>query len=120
MSTTTHTTFDVAAFRRALDTLNEQALSALVTEDFERTEIDESTPPSRPAVVRGRAANAASLAEMRERGVRVHTEQPLVDGDRVALMCRCDLPDGREVVSIAIGDVRDGLLARWTEVQAWG
>jgi hypothetical protein len=36
------------------------------------------------------------------------------------VLCRCDLPDGRAVVGIAIGDVRDGLLARFTEVQAWG
>jgi hypothetical protein len=120
MSTTTHTTFDVAAFRRALENLDGDALAALVIDDFERTEIDEATPPSRPAVVRGSEANAAALADMRERGVKIATEEPLVDGDRIAMMCRCTLPDGRKVVSIAIGDVRDGLLATWTEVQAWG
>jgi hypothetical protein len=121
MSTTpTSTTFDVAAFRRALEALDGDAVAALVTHDFERTEIDETTPPSAPAVVRGRDANAAAIADMRARGVRVRTEDPIVDGDRLAMMCRCVLPDGRDVVAIALADVRDGLLATWTEVQAWG
>jgi len=39
--------------------------------------------------------------------------------DRFAMLCRCRLPDGRDIVGIAIGETRDGLLARWTEVQAW-
>jgi hypothetical protein len=121
MSTTsTSTTFDVAAFRRALEELDGDAVAALVTDDFERTEIDEATPPSAPAVVRGREANAAALADLRARGVRIRTEEPLVDGDRIAMQCRCALPDGRDVVAIAIGEVRGGLLATWTEVQAWG
>ena len=44
---------------------------------------------------------------------------PIVDGDRFAVLCRCKLPEGRDVVGIAIGEVRDGLLARFTEVQAF-
>jgi hypothetical protein len=119
-TTSTSTTFDVAAFRRALEDLDGAAVAALVTDDFVRTEIDESTPPSAPAVVRGREANAAALTELRARGVRIRTEEPLVDGERVAMLSRCVLPDGRDVVSIAIGEVRAGLLATWTEVQAWG
>jgi hypothetical protein len=121
MSTTsTSTTFDVAAFRRALEDLDGDAVGALVTDDFERTEIDQATPPSAPAVVRGRDANVAAIADLRARGVTLRTEEPLVDGDRISMLCRCALPDGRTVVGIAIGDVRDGLLARLTEVQAWG
>jgi hypothetical protein len=120
MSTTTHTTFDVAAFRRALEDLDGQAVGALVTDDFERTEIDQATPPTAPAVVRGREANVAAVDDLRARGVRLRAEEPVVDGDRFAMLCRCKLPDGRDVVGIAIGESRDGLLARWTEVQAWG
>jgi hypothetical protein len=120
MSTTTSTTFDVAAFRRALEDLDGDAVAALVTDDFERIEIDQTTPPSAPAVVRGPEANAAALADLRARGVKIRTEEPVVDGDRIAMLLRCSLPDGREVVGIAMGDVRGGRLARWTEVQAWG
>ena len=47
MSTTTHTTFDVAAFRRALEDLDGQAVAALVTDDFERTEIDQADAADR-------------------------------------------------------------------------
>jgi hypothetical protein len=119
MSTTTHTAFDVAAFRRALEDLDGQAVAALVTDDFERTEIDQLTPPTAPAVVRGRDANVAAVDDLRARGVKLHAEEPVVDGDRFAMLCRCKLPDGRDVVGIAIGETRDGLLARWTEVQAW-
>jgi hypothetical protein len=121
MSTiTTHTAFDVDAFRRALEALDGDAVSALVTEDFERVEIDQTTPPSAPAVVRGRAANAAAVADLRARGVKVKTEEPLLDGDRMALLCRCTLPDGQKVVGISISEISGGLLSRWTEVQAWG
>ncbi len=119
-TTTSHTTFDVAAFRRALEDLDGAAVGALVTDDFERTEIDEATPPSAPAVVRGRAANVAAIDDLRARGVAVAPDEPIVDGDRLAILCRCALPDGRNVVSIGIGEVRGGLLATWTEVQAWG
>ena len=119
-TTTTHTTFDVAAFRRALEDLDGQAVAALVTDDFERTEIDQATPPTAPAVVRGRDANVAAIDDLRARGVKLRAEEPVIDGDRFAMLCRCKLPDGRDVVGIAIGESRDGLLARWTEVQAWG
>jgi hypothetical protein len=120
MSTTTHTTFDVAAFRRALHTLDGDALGSLVTDDFERVEIDQATPPSAPAVMRGRDANVAAMNDLRARGISIEPEEPIVDGDRLAVLCRCTLPDGRKVVGIAIGEVRDGLLAKFTEVQAWG
>jgi hypothetical protein len=120
MSTTTHTTFDVAAFCRALQAVDGDALGALVTDDFERIEIDHVTPPSAPAVVRGRAANVAALNDLRARGITVTPDDPIVDGDRFAVLCRCKLPDGRDVVGVAIGEVRDGLLARFTEVQAFG
>jgi SnoaL-like domain len=118
--TTTHTSFDVAAFRRALEALDGAAVAAFVAEEFERVEIDQTTPPSAPAVVRGREANAAALADLRARGVQIQTEEPLVDGNRLAMLSRCTLPDGQKVVGIAIGEISDGLLARWTEVQAWG
>jgi hypothetical protein len=119
-TTTTHTTFDVAAFRRALQAVDGDALGALVTDDFERIEIDQATPPSAPAVMRGRDANVAALNDLRARGITMEPGEPVVDGERFAIQCRCALPDGRNVVGIAIGEVRDGLLARFTEVQAWG
>jgi hypothetical protein len=119
-TTTTHTMFDVAAFRRVLQAVDGDALGALVTDDFERIEIDQATPPSAPAVMRGRDANVAALNDLRARGITMEPGEPVVDGERFAIQCRCALPDGRNVVGIAIGEVRDGLLARFTEVQAWG
>jgi ketosteroid isomerase-like protein len=119
-STAPTTTSDVVATAmRALRDLDGDALAAVLHADFVRTAIDQATPPSAPGVHAGIDTNLAVLADLRARGISIATEEPIVDGDRAAVQSRCTFPDGRVVVGIAILEVRDGRIARWTEVEAW-
>jgi ketosteroid isomerase-like protein len=109
----------VATALRALRDLDGDALAAVLHDDFVRTQIDQATPPSSPAVCAGIEANLAVLADLRARGMVVRTEEPIVQGDRAAVLSHCTFPDGRRIAGIAILEARDGRIARWTEVEAW-
>jgi ketosteroid isomerase-like protein len=114
---TPSTPFDVAALRRAPDSI--AALEAALAEDVEWVEIDQRTPPRTPSVTHGRATVIANIRAAHERGMVSRVSDGFAAGDRAALTVTCTYPTGEQVVCNVLADIRDGRIARWVGVQAW-
>lgn len=119
MTTEPATSFDVDAFCAAMERWDVDALAALFADDAVWVEIDRTTPPAAPAVLEGKAAITEALLDFASRNLSSRIEEQIVQGDRVALRVRCSYPDGKQVVDQPILELRDGLVARWSGVQAW-
>jgi ketosteroid isomerase-like protein len=109
----------------SIDSLREAAraggtsLAQLVTDDVEFVEVDQKTPPSSPAVHRGREALSAMADDLERRGIQMEVDDGFIVGDRGAIRAVCTYPDGRRVVEHAMLTLRDGKISRWSGVQAW-
>jgi ketosteroid isomerase-like protein len=99
MSTVETTTFDLHDLREHVAAGDAAAFGAMLADDVEWTVIDERTRPAAPAVLRGRDA--------------------IVEMIRGALQLTCTYPTGGQVVENALDEIRGGLIARWSGVQAW-
>jgi ketosteroid isomerase-like protein len=120
MSTSTTTGFDFAAYRRALERFDVDALSEWLADDVERTEIDSRTPPASPRVLRGRDEIKAVAEEVASLGLTVKVRDEVIGDGRIAYTTECRYPDGKGVVAMAtieLGD--DGRIARMREVQVF-
>ena len=73
---TVQTQFDLEAFKRAVAASNEEPEAQLefLHEEIEWIEIDQRTPPSSPAVLRGRDAVCGDAA--RRHGARDQDDRP--------------------------------------------
>lgn len=118
---TVQTQFDLEAFKRAVAASNEEPEAQLefLHEEIEWIEIDQRTPPSSPAVLRGRDAVSEMLRGVTERGIRTTVRDGVLAGDRGAIAIRCEYPQGGLVRENALIEIRDGRIARWEGVQAW-
>jgi hypothetical protein len=76
--------------------------------------IDRNNPPSKPREIKGRAA-----IDMCSRAMTHTVETTIADGDRLAFTQACSYPDGALVYCLSVLELRDGLIARQTAVQAW-
>jgi hypothetical protein len=120
MTTSTTTAFDFAAYRRALERFDVEALSEWLADDVERTEIDSRTPPASPHVLRGRDAIKAMAEEVSSHGLTVKVSDEVIGERRIAYTTECRYPDGKGVVAMATIDLDDdGRIARMREVQAF-
>lgn len=118
---TVQTQFDLEAFKRAVAASHEEPAAQLefFHEEIEWTEIDQRTPPSSPAVLRGRDAASELLRGVTERGIKTTVLDGLLAGDRGAIAILCEYPHGGLVRENALIEIRDGKIARWEGVQAW-
>ena len=120
MSTSTTTGFDFAAYRRALERFDVEALSRWLADDVERTEIDSHTPPASPRVLRGRDEIKAVAEEVSSHGLTVKVKDEVIGDGRIAYTTECTYPDGKGVVSMATIELDDdGRISRMREVQAF-
>jgi ketosteroid isomerase-like protein len=112
--TTTHM-LDVDRLRRDPD-----SLGALLADDVEWIEVDQRTQPHAPAVLHGRDAVLAMLAEAHARGIVSRVSDGFAHSARAAITVSCAYPGGGgQVLCNALVDVREGKIARWFGVQAW-
>jgi len=118
MNTTT-TTFDTEALRRGIEERDAGTLAALYTPDAQLTIVDRTAPPSRPRVLRGRTAISEYLDDTCGRDMTHRLERVVVSGDTAAFTQACQCPDGTRVLCLAMLDLRGGLIAAQTAVQAW-
>lgn len=117
MSTATHGILET--IRTATESRDAAGLARLYAEDAEVTVIDRTTPPSSPRVLHGKGEVVTYLEDTCSREMS-HEVRDLVEGDRsIAHTVRCLYPDGTRVVCMTIAELRDGLIARQTIVQAW-
>jgi SnoaL-like domain len=118
---TIQTQFDLSAFKDAVadSTHGSDAQLDFFCDDIEWVEIDHRTPPSSPALLRGRDAVADVLRGVTERGIKTTVVDGLIAGDRGAIAIRCEYPQGGLVRENALIEIRGGRIARWEGVQAW-
>ena len=119
MTSATHTTFDLDTLRRALATWDVDELMTMYADDVEFSQIDATTGPSAPQLVRGRDALEAMFRRVAASGVATRVVDAIDGGDRIAVAVACKLPSGGNVYDHTFLTLRDGLIARQAAVAAW-
>jgi hypothetical protein len=116
---TTITTFDLGAFRAAIEARDAEAQLAFYAPDATIEVVDAEHGPSTPLVARGSEQVAAHLRDVYGRDSTHSVQHGLRDGQTVALDVSCAYPDGARVRCQCVLELRDGLIARQVGVQAW-
>jgi ketosteroid isomerase-like protein len=120
MSTTTTTsTFDAGALRRAFENHDAAGLAALYAHDATVELADAQNTPSRPLRLEGREAIRAHLEDVLAREMTHAVDVVAVGEDAVGYSLRCAYPDGTRVLCAATAQLRDGRIIREIGVQAW-
>ena len=114
-----HTTFDLDGMRDALHAWDVDALMRHYAEDVEFRQIDQTTPPSAPQVVRGRDAVEQMFRAVAARGIETRIVDVIAGDGRYALAVACRIPGGGAVYDHTFLDLRDGLIVRQAAVAAW-
>jgi hypothetical protein len=112
-------TFDLDALHRAHEERNALILASLYTEDAEIRVVDATRPPKSPLVISGEAQILEFWVDVCGRDMTHRVENEVVGRDRVAFNVACSYPDGTNVLSSQICELRDGKIERETVVQAW-
>lgn len=120
MTTKTETAFDLAAFKRAVESgWDIGALLPHYAEDAEYVTVDQNNRPSSPRVLKGRTAIGEYLRDAASHGVVSRIEHAVVSEDRAAVTFNCRYPDGTRVLCNSMLELEDGRIVRQTDVQAW-
>lgn len=119
MSSTTTPTFDFGEFKRALEERDSTAQLALYAPDAEVTLIDRINTPSSPRVLRGHQEIRTWLEDVCERDMTHSVDMQVLGDGGAAFTEACRYPDGTNVLSATVLEVRDGRVARHVGVQAW-
>ena len=105
--------------RTAIESRDGRMLSSFYADDALVRVIGRNNPPSRPRDIRGRAAITTFWDDICSRAMTHKVDTTVTEGDRLVFTQACDYPDGTKVFCIAALQLRDGLIARQTVVQAW-
>ncbi len=106
-------------FRRAMDMHDIDLLLSLYADDAEIRIIDKDHPPSAPRWMQGREAIARYYREMFARPIRHHVEEEVVGDDHLAFTEACEYPDGSRVFVSSVIELKNNLIYREVDVQAW-
>ena len=115
----TSTPLTAAGIRQAIESRDGRMLSGFYADDALVRVIDRNNPPSRPRDIRGRAAITTFWDDICSRAMTHKVDTTVSEGDRMVFTQDCTYPDGTRVFCIAALELRDGLIARQTVVQAW-
>jgi ketosteroid isomerase-like protein len=110
---------DFEAMRRAIEGSDYDALVALYADDAELRTVNKNTTPSSPMVLRGKGEISEMLREACGRAMTHHVEDEVVGEDRVAYHEACEYPDGVNVLTATTLELRDGMIVRQTNIEAW-
>ena len=111
--------FNTAELRRAIEGNDAEALASLYAQDAVLRIIDRAHTPSVPLELRGREAIATLYRDICGRATTHRIEDIVAEGDRVSFTEACSYPDGLKVFCAAMIALKDGRIARQTNVQAW-
>ncbi|HST55166.1 MAG TPA: nuclear transport factor 2 family protein [Solirubrobacteraceae bacterium] len=117
MSTTT--TFDIAAFKRAIEERDATTQLAMYAPDATVTLADRVTQPGSPRVLRGAGAIQSWIEDVCARDMTHHVQHTVLDADGAAFTEACRYPDGTNVLCAAVLELRDGQIVSQVGVQAW-
>ncbi|ATU95565.1 nuclear transport factor 2 family protein [Phyllobacterium zundukense] len=108
-----------ASLKTAIEGRDGRKLASLYTNDAVLRVMDRNNPPSKPRVIKGRTAIGTFWDDICSRTMTHKVDTRIAEGDRLAFTQDCTYPDGTKVFCVAIVDLKDGLIARQTVVQAW-
>ncbi|MGE3150108.1 MAG: nuclear transport factor 2 family protein [Pseudorhodoplanes sp.] len=108
-----------AAIKRAIEGRDGTMLAGFYADDALVQIIDRNNPPSRPRIVKGKAAIGAFWDDICSRAMTHRVDTSIAEKDRLAFTQACTYPDGAKVFCVAVLDLDHGKIARQTVVQAW-
>jgi SnoaL-like domain len=110
---------DFEAMRRAIEGKDYEALVSFYADDAELRVVNKNTTPSSPTVLRGKEEISEMLRDVCGRAMTHHVEDEVVGENRVSYNEACEYPDGVKVLGATTIDLRDGMIVRQTNVEAW-
>ena len=119
MSATTTTQFDLAAFTRAIEERDAPTQLSMYADDAEVILADRITQPGSPRVLHSRGEIATWIEEVCARDMVHDVRTTVADAAGAAYVVACRYADGTNVLCAAVLELRDGLIAKLTGVQAW-
>lgn len=108
-----------SAIKQAIERRDGRMLASFYADDAVVRVIDRNNPPSKPRDIKGRAAIDMFWGDICSRAMTHKVETTIADGERLAFTQACPYPDGAQVYCLSVLELRGGLIARQTAVQAW-
>ncbi|MER9585560.1 nuclear transport factor 2 family protein [Mesorhizobium sp. M0276] len=112
-------TVNGASIKKAIEGRDGRMLSSFYADDALVRVIDRNNPPSKPREIRGRAAISTFWDDICSHAMTHKVETTIAEGDNLAFTQACAYPDGTKVFCAATLELKNGLIARQTVVQAW-
>ena len=110
---------DFEAMRHAIEESDYEALISFYAENAELRMVNKNSTPSSPTVLRGKEEISELLRDVCGRAMTHHVEDEVVGEDRVAFNEACEYPDGLKVLTASTLELRDGMIVRQTNIEAW-
>ena len=110
---------DFEAMRRAIEGSHYDALVSFYADDAELRLVNKDSTPSSPTVLRGKEEISEMLRDVCGRAMTHHVEDEVVGGNRVSYNEACEYPDGVRVLGATTMELRDGMIVRQINVEAW-
>jgi hypothetical protein len=107
------------AVKQAIEGRNGRMLASFYRDDAEVRIIDRNNPPSKPREIRGKAAIDMFWDDICSRAMTHKVEITITEGNRLAFTQACSYPDGAKVFCLSALELKDGMIAHQTVVQAW-
>ena len=110
---------DFEAMRRAIEGSDYEALVSFYSDDAELRLVNKDSTPSSPTLLRGKEEISEMLRDVCGRAMTHHVEDEVVGETRVSYNEACEYPDGVKVLGSTTMDLRDGMIVRQTNIEAW-
>ena len=110
---------DFEAMRRAIEGSDYGALVSFYADDAELRMVTKDSTPSAPTVLRGRQEISEMLRDVCGRTMTHHVEDEVVGENRGSFHEACEYPDGLKVLGATTMELRDGMIVRQTNIEAW-
>jgi hypothetical protein len=110
---------DFEAMRHAIEESDYETLVSFYADDAELRMVNKNSTPSSPMVLRGKAEISELLKDVCGRAMTHHVEDEVVGEDRVAFNEACEYPDGLKVLTATTLDLREGMIVRQSNIEAW-
>jgi hypothetical protein len=116
--TTIHT-FDLSAFKRAIEERDASTQIAMYADNAQVTLVDRDAQPRAPRVLRGRGEIQTWVEDVCGRDMTHRVEHTVQDDSGAAFTEVCRYPDGTGVVCATVLQIDNGLVTGQVGVQAW-
>jgi nuclear transport factor 2 (NTF2) superfamily protein len=110
---------DFETLRRAIEGRDVETLVGFYADDAEIQTVNKNATPSSPRVSRGKEEISEYLRDVYGREMTHRVEDEVVGENRVAFHEACEYPDGTRVLGAETLELRDGMIVRHVNVEAW-